>query len=145
MGLDSLLLLVLALAVLYALHLRREAIRNALRGLAITSLVFMIALAYGNSAGWSRQESFIAAILAALVVAGFVRKRSRYIPRSERRKVIARYESTGQKFSPRIHEIDHIVPFSKGGSNIADNLRVVRRHENRSKGAKSPWWDLLGG
>lgn len=145
MSLESLILVAIAVAVLYALRLRREAIRHVLRSLAIISGVFILALAYGRSAEWGEEKSFIAAILAAVVVDGFMRRRSRYIPRSERRKAIARFEAaTGKRFNSRIHEFDHVVPFSKGGSGTADNLRVVRREENRSKGAKSPWWDLLG-
>ena len=32
-------------------------------------------------------------------------------------------------------EVDHKVPFSKGGSNSKRNLRVVSQHTNRTKGA----------
>jgi hypothetical protein len=31
-------------------------------------------------------------------------------------------------------EVDHIKPLSKGGTNHRKNLRVVSRHENRTKG-----------
>jgi hypothetical protein len=31
-------------------------------------------------------------------------------------------------------EFDHIVPFSKGGSTTAENLRILCRHCNRSRG-----------
>jgi len=144
MSLQSLILVAIAVAILYALRLRREAIRYAVRGLGITSAAFIFVFAYGGSAGWGQGKSIVAAILAAVVVAGFIRKRSRYIPRGERRKVIARFEATGQRFDPRIHHIDHVVPFARGGSNTADNLRVLRREDNLSKGSKSPWWDFLG-
>ena len=33
-------------------------------------------------------------------------------------------------------EIDHIIPESKGGQTILDNLQLLCRHCNRSKGAK---------
>ncbi len=83
---------------------------------------------------------------APLLVNAISSKRHpRYIPRSVRRKVIKRFESaTGQKYNSRDLEIDHVVPFSKGGSSTEDNLRVIPRRENRAKGAKSPWWDLPG-
>ena len=34
------------------------------------------------------------------------------------------------------HEVDHIVPVSKGGQHHPDNLQVLTRIENRRKGAK---------
>lgn len=34
------------------------------------------------------------------------------------------------------HEVDHIVPVSKGGQHHPDNLQVLTRTENRRKGAK---------
>lgn len=85
------------------------------------------------------------AIVAALIVDRWMPGRSRYIPASVRRRKIAEHElRTGKKFNPRKHELDHEVAFSKGGSHTEDNLRVVEKSKNRSKGAKSPWWDLLG-
>lgn len=87
----------------------------------------------------------IVAITIGLAASHFlIPERSRYIPKSVRRKIIADYEyKTGRK-KRKSDEIDHIIPLSKGGSNTPDNLRVVTRKKNRSKGAKSPWWDLLG-
>lgn len=72
-------------------------------------------------------------------------KKGRSMPAKVRRRVIARWEiSTGKKFNSQTHEIDHVIPFSKGGNETEDNLRVIERKKNRSKGAKSPWWDVLG-
>ena len=34
-------------------------------------------------------------------------------------------------------EVDHVRPISAGGSNRRDNLRVVSRETNRSKGGKT--------
>jgi HNH endonuclease len=84
-------------------------------------------------------------IVAGLVMANRLPvRRERYIRASVRREVIARHElRTGKKFNSRTHELDHIIPFSKGGSHTADNLRVVEKAQNRSKGATNPWWDLF--
>lgn len=34
------------------------------------------------------------------------------------------------------HEVDHIIPISKGGLHHQDNLQIITRSENRMKGAK---------
>ena len=34
------------------------------------------------------------------------------------------------------HEVDHIIPISKGGPHHPSNLKVIPRDENRSKGAR---------
>ena len=34
-------------------------------------------------------------------------------------------------------EVDHVKPLSKGGGNSKSNQRVVTRHTNRTKGAKT--------
>lgn len=68
-----------------------------------------------------------------------VRPRSRRIPARVKRKVIANYEQrTGKKYNSRQVEIDHLWPFSRGGSHTVDNLRVINRTENRRKGARKP-------
>lgn len=90
-----------------------------------------------------------AAPLTAILVAGLAFRmrpgRRRYVRAPDRRRAIAKWElKTGKKFDPRKHELDHVVPFSRGGSSTRDNLRVEDRKYNRSKGAKSTsWWDLL--
>jgi hypothetical protein len=71
-------------------------------------------------------------------------RRSRYVSKRDRRKVIARFELSGERYDPKKHEIDHVIPHSRGGTNTADNLRVIARARNRSKSAKSPWWDVFG-
>jgi hypothetical protein len=90
---------------------------------------------------------------AASITAGIVAlllylkrpSRKRGMRAETKRRVVAKWmASTGQKYNPRTHEIDHIVPFAKGGSDTADNLQVVEKKKNRSKGAKSPWWDMMG-
>ncbi len=149
----------LAIAIVFAfvvsIHRRREAIRHKFRVLighfVIPLGAYFAAADYLAQAGRPTLES----IAIGLAVAGFFvvladrtipRRRSRHVPRIERRKAIARFErGTGERYDPRLYDIDHVVPFSRGGSNTADNLRVVSRSKNRSKGARSPWWDLLGG
>lgn len=55
-----------------------------------------------------------------------------------KRKVITDYErKTGKKYNSREVEIDQWA-FSRGGSNTADNLRVISKAENRRKGKKKP-------
>lgn len=64
-------------------------------------------------------------------------KRERRIPTSIRRAVIAR-DLRGKEFDPRIHHIDHIVPFSKGGDHSMENLRVLSRGRNLQRGTRMP-------
>jgi CRISPR/Cas system Type II protein with McrA/HNH and RuvC-like nuclease domain len=74
-----------------------------------------------------------------------MRPRSRYTPARNKRIAKAKFElETGEKFNPRKHEYDHEVPFSRGGSHTTDNIRVVDKKLNRSKGNRTPWWDVLG-
>lgn len=40
---------------------------------------------------------------------------------------------------PEGHEVDHIIPISKGGLHHQDNLQYLTIHENRSKGNKLDW------
>ena len=44
----------------------------------------------------------------------------------------------GEKFDPKKHHVDHVWPFSRGGSHTADNLRVIEKKKNLRKGAKRP-------
>lgn len=40
---------------------------------------------------------------------------------------------------PEGHEVDHIVPISKGGPHHQDNLQYLTRQANRRKGNKLDW------
>ncbi len=81
------------------------------------------------------------AMVAGIIAARLIPRRSRYTPASVRRSRIADWErKTGQKYDAKKYELDHDVPFSRGGSSTSDNLRVRTRKYNRSKGAKRPWW-----
>lgn len=93
----------------------------------------------------SGPAAFAFGLVAMLLVDRSTPSRSRRIPTETRRRVIARWErQTEKKYSSKSYEIDHIIPFSRGGDNSESNLEVIPKKRNRSKGAKSPWWDMLG-
>jgi 5-methylcytosine-specific restriction endonuclease McrA len=142
-------LFLLVLAVLFpallGLYRRREGVRYRLRRVMVLELTYIGVGLLLLGMGQRPVVAILAGVVCALVVDRRTPARSRYIAQSERRKAIARWElRTGRKFNPRLYHVDHIVPFSKGGSSTADNLQVLERRKNLSKGAKSPWWDLLG-
>lgn len=128
---------------LRALRLAREGLRLFIRNIAAAVLVFSASMLVLTAVRaqihlQAPQEQLIAGIVALLFFTRFRnQKRSRYIPKATRRAVIAR-DLKGEKFNPEKHHIDHIWPFSKGGSNTADNLRVIARKRNLRKGAKRP-------
>jgi hypothetical protein len=139
------LLLPLLLVFAPGIWRRRESIRFRLRLVILGEVAYLLVAVLLVEAGWSTLSALLCGLLAGLLAVSLQGRRKRYIPRSERRKTIARFEyKTGRKYDRRTHELDHVIPFSKGGSNTADNLRVSDRASNRAKGARSPWWDLLG-
>ena len=90
-------------------------------------------------------ERVLWGVVVMLLVDRFIEGRSRVIRKTDRRSVIEKWErTTGQKFNPRVHELDHVIPFAKGGDNTRYNLRVTTKKENRSKGKRSPRWELIG-
>jgi len=131
--------------VLASLNRRREAIIHKFRRVFFAECAYFAVVYLMMHAGRTIIEALLAGILAAVIVNRIMPGRSRHIPSSVRRRKIAEYElRTGKKFNSRKHELDHEVAFSRGGSHTSENLRVLERKKNRSKGAKSPWWDLLG-
>ncbi len=135
----------LVLLLLASIRRRREAIRHAVPRLIIVGGAYLGTGYVLAKMGRTAVESLLGGIVLALVMDQMLPSRSRHIPASVRRRKKAEYElRTGKKFDPRRLEVDHEIPFSKGGSHTEDNLRVVEKKKNRSKGAKSPWWDLLG-
>ena len=128
---------------LRALRLAREGARLFLRSIAIAILVFCASMLILTAIRLqthlqSSQEQVISGIVALLFFSRFQsRKRSRYIPQATRRAVIVR-DLKGKKFDPKKHHVDHVWPFSRGGSNTADNLRVIAKEQNLRKGAKRP-------
>ena len=134
-----------AIPVLLGIRRRREGIRYWIRKTIIVEGVYLGGTLVLARMGRTPLEAVFGGLVAAFVVSTFIKPRSRYISASVRRKARAEFElRTGKKFSPRKHEYDHEVPFSRGGSHTGDNLHVVERRKNRYKGAKSPWWDVLG-
>lgn len=98
-------------------------------------IVHQVLLTKGVQAG----GAVLLGLVAGYVAAQLVPARSRYIPARVKRKLVSDYESkTGRKYNAREVEIDHRWPFSRGGSNTADNLRVIDRKKNRRKGARRP-------
>jgi hypothetical protein len=82
---------------------------------------------------------------AALAIDALYPRRSRYVRKAHRDEAIRRhFKKTGERYSRRKHDFGHLVAFSSGGSNTVDNIRVQRRRENRSRGARGPWWDVFG-
>jgi|SRR5271156_441622 len=131
--------------VLASLNRRREAIIHKFRRIFFAECTYCIVVFLMVHFGRTVIEALLVGILAGFIVNQKMPGRSRHIPSSVRRRKIAEYElRTGKKFNPRKHELDHEIAFSKGGSHTLENLRVLEKRKNRSKGAKSPWWDLLG-
>ncbi|WP_414619264.1 HNH endonuclease [Calothrix sp. CCY 0018] len=68
-------------------------------------------------------------------------KRSRYIPASVRVSVLHRDNNKcvfcGRSAKQVQLEVDHIIPFSKGGSNDLSNLQTLCINCNRGKGARN--------
>jgi hypothetical protein len=134
-----------ALPILIGLRRRRESIRNRLRNIIVVELAYFGVTLLLVKFGVPPIEAFLCGIVAGLIVVIRTPSRSRYISAAVKRKARAEFElRTGKKFNSKKHEYDHGVPFSRGGSHTADNIRVVEKSRNRSKGRKSAWWDVLG-
>ena len=142
------LILVAVLAVipiLVGIRRRREGIRYWLKKIFAVEAVYLGVTFIMVRVGQPPVESLLVGVIAALVINSFIKPRKRNIPAATKLKARAKFElKTGTKFNPKKHEYDHKVPFSKLGSHTPDNVRVVDKKTNRSKGARSPWWDVLG-
>ena len=107
--------------------------------------VFMLSYGAGVAVltrqGVEAPTTAILSVLAGFGVASILvtpPKMSRKVPKRIRRAVIAR--DMGDEYDPTKHDIDHIVPYSKGGDHSVKNLRVIHKGENRSRGNKMPKW-----
>lgn len=142
--LGALVVLVILLAVTIRRH--REAILHKLGAFTFSAFFALVLGLFAHSIlGKDQATSVAIVIFAGILMAIFLPGRSRHIPRQARREAISQFERrTGERYNRRRHDIDHVVPFSRGGNNSIDNLRVTTRRVNRSKQDKSPWWDLFG-
>ena len=48
-----------------------------------------------------------------------------------------RCQYSGERVDPKNADIDHVIPISKGGQTVWNNLVVSSKHINRKKGNKS--------
>lgn len=131
-------------SVLLGVRRRREQVRRNLRTMILAILAGLIVFGIAQSQRLTNDAAWLLAVGTGVVIWTSRPKRSRYIPARERRAAKARHELTGEKYNSKKHHFHHDVPFSRGGSNTEDNLRVISKGENLKRGAKSPWWDLLG-
>lgn len=94
--------------------------------------------------GWDYSESLAAGLVATLIYAQLTKPhRSRHIPAKVRRQVIER--DTGRRRLRRDEHIDHIVPQSKGGEHVPENLRVISKKKNLEKSDHDPTlFDFIG-
>ena len=128
---------------LRALRLAREGARLFLRNLSKAVIIFCIAIVILGAIRMRTnlqpsQEQIIAGVVAFVFFGQWKsKKRSRYIPKSVKRSVIAR-DMKDELYDPAKHHIDHVWPFAKGGSHTTDNLRVIEKQRNLKKGAKRP-------
>ena len=119
------------------LYRRREAIAHAARGVLIACLCAAAAYFILWKSGLSPAAAYITALVIGVLIRRADPRRSRYIPARVKRQAIATFEKkTGETFNKRIHELDHVLPHSRGGGNAEDNIQVLTKKKNRSKGAK---------
>jgi CRISPR/Cas system Type II protein with McrA/HNH and RuvC-like nuclease domain len=134
---------VVCLYWLRALRLAREGarlfLRNVIRAVMVFSFIMvgLVALRLQTHLLPS-QEQIIAGFVTVIFFGRWQsKKRSRSIPQATRRAVIKR-DLKGEAFDSEKHHIDHVWPFSRGGSHTTDNLRVIERKKNLRKGDKRP-------
>jgi hypothetical protein len=132
-------------ALLMSISRRREYYAYKFKLILSMEIAYLAGVFISAYLGRREFEPILWGLLAAFVVFIRTKPRSRHISATVRRKKEAEFVlKTGKKYNRKKHELDHEVAFSKGGSHTEDNIRVVEKGKNRSKGAKSPWWDLLG-
>jgi hypothetical protein len=138
----ALAIVVFVCLVAAGLAARTESIRHGARRLVAAGAFGVFAFWFASESGVRQDHSQVFGVLTAVGMFAAFPKRRRRIRESDRRRAIARFElKTGKKFNPRRHELDHVIPFSRGGNSTADNLEVVEKARNRRKGSRAPGWD----
>jgi hypothetical protein len=116
---------------------RREALAHAIRGTIKAFICFGIAFVLLWKGGLPPLGAYIVALIIGVLIRRAEPRRSRYISARAKRQAIAKWEKeTGETFNRGIHELDHVLPHSRGGGNSEDNIQVLTRKQNRSKGAR---------
>jgi len=119
---------------------RREAIAHAIRGTLIASACAVAAFLLLWKGGLTPLAAYISALVVGVLIRRAEPRRSRHVSASAKRQAIAKFEKeTGKTFNKRIHEFDHVLAHSRGGGNADDNIQVLTKKKNRSKGAKVRW------
>ncbi len=132
-GLLAVAFLVLLLYAMLAIRSAREGIKHSLYCFCLGYAAFFITIMFLSQRDPTMPPvgKLFWSVLAGAFVMHLVPGRSRYIPRSEKRKVRGRGG-----------HVDHIWPYWLGGSNTADNLRRIPKKANLRKGGKLPKpWD----
>ncbi len=119
----------------------REGIAHFVRGLLLASGLGALAYVAALGGGIQDQAGFVGTLAGAVAVWLAPRRRRRRVSAATKRRLIAR-DLRGERYDPSRRHIDHIHPFSRGGSDTEDNLRVVDKRKNIRKGASKPgFWD----
>jgi hypothetical protein len=135
---------IFVLMLFLSLYRRREALGGKLRAVFLGFAGFFLTVTILKQYTADGIKILLAGLLAEVLIINYFRpRRSRYVARSEKRKAIARFERSGKRYDPKKHHIDHVVPYSRGGSSKADNLRVLEKERNLAKSDRSPWWDVF--
>lgn len=121
---------------------KRQMVRGRLRamvlGLVAAGISWVVVAATGSRSG-SVEQALIPAAIGIAVYSLQQPRQSRYIPKGIKKAVVRRFEErTGEKFDPKLHDVDHVVPYSRGGGHTEDNLRVQPKRKNRSRGNQQP-------
>lgn len=132
-------------ALLLSVSRRLDYFAYKLKLVLKVEFAYFAAVVIAVQLGRQQLEPILWGVLAGFVVYMRAKPRGRHIPASVRRRKKAEYElKTGKQFDPQKLELDHEVPFSRGGGNREANIRVAEKRKNRQKSAKTPWWDVLG-
>lgn len=132
--------IIVCLYWLRALRLAREGARLFLRNVLFALLIFGgLMCVFARLKLPATNAIVLSGFFALIAFVGRKKRtrRSRHYSKSVRKAVIAR-DLKGEAYDSTKHHIDHVWPFSKGGSHTTDNLRVISKEKNLKKGAKRP-------